>query len=269
MSYETSNSWGKSLTRVKHEGASSEGTRTVRIKDGAKHNMMTAPDMDLEQIPRLLLVDIWVDDADVVIEALDDLADLCVSDEDDSEEEKEAARKHRQDILNSGGHLAIVRVMRQWYFHAKVLTCCANVLVNASHCQAEEFLGNAVHLGTIKLLLTAMKNFPLDSTLQRYCLGALGNLSSACKENAKNLTDLGGAGVIVTALRTFPYNRDIQLWASWSLEEIGQYEDCRLAVAKAGGLKALASVMEFFDHDEELQSQANDAMLKLRGIQMV
>jgi hypothetical protein len=142
---------------------------------------------------KIVLEDLWSGDAKTLEQALLRLHKYLYDDDD----AKFAA--NQKAIFQVGGHLTIVRVMKE-YPNCKILQIqCIGVLYNAA-CKISSTETNIAKVEGIQVILAAMKIFPSANSIILDGFGALNNIICAHEANADLLVmKAGGIPFLVEA----------------------------------------------------------------------
>ena len=146
----------------KKRKVSSDGNAAVSVKaeesdDDAAEPVPAPPPVpsNLSPIQKILRVDLWKDDSEMVESALTQLADLCSKGNEESVE-KSCAALHQ---LGGAGILPVV--MRKWYGFPVIQAEGCRALQNASCSKiANAFTKSVNDSGGLDAIIWAMKSYP-------------------------------------------------------------------------------------------------------------
>lgn len=198
-------------------------------------------------LPKLVAVDLWSDSEIDVTTALDQLAGLCVREENVAE------------ILQHGGHLSQTVILRKWPASAAIQ--CAGL--TALHKAAEKsapFSVAAVQLGALDLVLVAMQNHPAAEDVLTAGCAALLNLTVPAAHAKILVFELHGIETIAAACAAFPAHVALQKYALWIIQYFSYWEDLKAPIVRQGGMQALAEMVETFGSCRG--DSSTDAILK-------
>jgi len=222
------------------------------------------PDFNvLSEIPRLFLMDFQSSDETIVTEALIRVASLC-----SAHPEKE---QKRSEVFNTGGHLAIIAVMKKWHDFPDIQVAACKAIANAACGVQSQFRESAAKVGALVAIPWAMKSYPENEELQLFACGALMNLFVA-NDNAVQFIKLEGSlGLLFAALECFPDNRILQKYGVAAVFHACGNEELRAPIVKAGGIELLGKACRVFvDDSNEIEKSirifAGGALKKLMTV---
>jgi hypothetical protein len=230
--------------------------------------------ISLDILPKLLLTDIWSNDCDVVLKALEAIGEMCRSGDEEDPTRERITEINRKIVRQAGGHLALVMSMRRWSRSNAIQAEGCFVLGAAG--MDSSFTKAAVEVGAIGAVLSAMKNFADDEAVQLYACGALLVISLENKETARHLVvDLRALDTIIAALHRFPSSTDIEDLACQIFLSLSEWPDLKYALVKSGAIRALGSVFERYvseDNDgilcdsKTVEEMAKETIRRLLGL---
>lgn len=204
---------------------------------------------NLEVVPKLLLTDIWSEDASVVLHALEIIGELCRCVDDDNPNQVRDAITNRKLVRQVGGHLALVLVMRKWR-HSSVIQA-EGCFVLGSAAMDNDFTSAAVEVGAIDAVLGAMRLHPHEEVVQLYGCGALLVISLESLATAKHLVlELKALDTLTAALYNFPNSSDIEDLTCQIFLSLSEYPQMKGPLIKAGAIRAIGSVFERYATEE-------------------
>jgi hypothetical protein len=227
--------------------------------------------LSLDALPKLLLIDVWSHDRNRVLEALENIGAMCRSSDDDPIREQ-VAEKNRKIVIEVGGHLALVSIMRKWSDNREIQGEACFVLGAAG--MDTGFSMSAVGVGALEAVLMAMTNFPDSEVVQLYGCGALLVISVDNKKTATYLvTELNALSTIIAAMQRFPDSTDIEDLACQIFLALSEWDELKVTVVKSGGIRALGAVIErYFTDDTEtddnktVKEMALESLKRLLGL---
>ena len=237
----------------------------VEREDGENVAVLIRPDISsLLPIPKLISVDLWSDDSNVVEKALLELAGLCYCANDYA-----ASETNRESVHKAEGASSIVGAMRRWYNNPGIQAAGCNALAHAAiGAGMKPFSLAAKEGGAFEAVVCAMKNYPDNLLVQSNGCEACANLCSVT-ENADHLVNaLNGLDLIVAAMRKFPDDELLQRSACHVLRVLCEWQELRTCISDGGGRRLLLDAIETHkdetkEHVKELQEWARKALKNL------
>jgi hypothetical protein len=173
--------------------------------EGNHVDYIAPDDSELELIPRIFTVDLWMNDEQVVLNGIQDLVTLLdVSDE----ERRRTLKAINRDI---GGFAALVAALRKWYDSVHIQEFGLVFLLTTLHNEWSVFRIIAENTDVVQIVLTAMENFPGSEWIQENGCGVL-HAVSRTGEYSKSLvtTELDVIDATIKAMQYFPMNQKLQ-----------------------------------------------------------
>jgi len=198
-------------------------------------------------VQKILHVDFMSDDSDVVESAMMQLADMCYSNDENSE--ATAATLTR---FGAGSH--IVAVMNKWHAAPTIQAeaCCA--LTNMSE-QYHDFGDSAKEIGCLDAVVWAMTSYPENELVQANGCGALGNLVHNQKSNADYIVnELNVIPLIVASMKNHAQIVSVQCFACHALRILSCWDGFGDAIKQDDGDRAL------FDAIKNHQDESNECV---------
>jgi hypothetical protein len=208
-------------------------------------------------IPHIIAVDIWSDQKDIVRQALRNLA------------ESSTVIERKQEILDCGGHLAIIITMKKWSTSPDVVVDACNALEKAARF-ASFFADAVVRIGGLEVILYFLKEYHNDERVQAYGCSALCALSWS-QQNAETFVfKLQGINAFQDAMTLFPYSTQLLQNACWFFHHVSAWPEFRAPAVSAGVLGSLSNAIETYtsdaNEDKIIQLNAREALKRLVSI---
>jgi hypothetical protein len=212
-------------------------------------------DSKLEEIPRLIISDLFSSKKADVEKALQRLAHLCsIPDEN--------AELNRAEVYNVGGHAAILGALKKWFGCPEIQAEGFRALHNTAISDGA-FVNAVLKIGIFEVILLAMNNFPEHQNVQ---ISGCGVLYALCYKGTeiteKFVCDHDGIPVIVSAMKRFPKKSLLQKWACGIFGIITEIEELCPFVVENGGLEALVTAIQ--NHKNENRPYSADIQKKAR-----
>jgi hypothetical protein len=208
----------------------------------------------LQVIPKIVAVDIWSESINNVTKGLQQLAEIAM------------IGQGQKDILASGGHLAIVVVMKRWSNSSDVVIEACNALEKASRFTSQ-FAEAAVNVGALEVILYYMSVYSNDERVQAYGCSALCALAWSRPAAELFVFQLNGIKTFYQAMTTFPYCTLLMQNACRYFNHLSMWEDYREPVVVAGILGAISRAIETYTSEENdekiIQLNAREAVQRL------
>jgi hypothetical protein len=216
----------------------------------------------LSPIHKLILVDLWSDDKQVVLEALKQVKKVCKCNDEN----------YVEDVITfheAGGASTIVGAMRRWYTVPEIQALGCGALANSFIDPDEDSRLRIIEAGASEAIVCAMKNYPKNRDVLMNGCRALGRLCD-WKEQSRNyiVITMKGHDVILTAMKKFPNDTELQMWACYALKYLSEPEKCRAPICDSGGFHALLDTIETYkdkkmEHVIHIQANARCALKNL------
>jgi hypothetical protein len=203
---------------------------------------------------RLIVIDLWSDQKEVVTKALATLARSAT------------AIKGKQEILDCGGHLAIVQILKKWSMTAEVVIEACNTLEKTSRF-ATFFADAVVLVGGLEVVLYCLKEYTHDDRIQGSGCSALCAIAWSRKNADFFVFKLHGVTAFTNAINEYPYSTIVMQNACWFFNHLSSWSDFRKPLVAAGVLGVLANAIETYttdsNEDKIIQINAREALKKL------
>jgi hypothetical protein len=209
-------------------------------------NLYSTDDSRLCAMQKVLVVDLWSDVSENAIIALKELDGLD--------------NKATTELLQHGGHLALIVLLRKWRACARIQTLSFSIVRQATECLTE-FADAIVGLGALELILCSLKQFAEDEDLVSAGCGALLNLTLPAKHAKMFVFELNGIQTVTSACARFPSNVFLQKYTLWMIQYFSYWDDFKATIVQAGGMQALAKMIEAFSHRND-DTAAIETILK-------
>jgi hypothetical protein len=236
--------------------ATKQSTQGEKASTGTDVKVINPPDdSKLEEIPRLIISDLFSSKKQDVEKALQRLAHLCsIPDEN--------AELNRAEVYNVGGHAAIIGALKKWFGSPEIQAEGFRALHNTAISDGA-FVNAVLKIGIFEVILLAMRNFPEHQNVQISGCGVLYALCYKGQEiTEKFVCDHDGIAVVVSAMKRFPKKSLLQKWACGIFGIITEIEDLCPLVVENGGLEALVTAIQ--NHKNENRPYSADIQKKAR-----
>jgi hypothetical protein len=125
-------------------------------------------------------------------------------------------------------------------------------------------MARLVVLGALESVLLAMEIHSHSERIQCCGIRCIMNLARIRDDLAEQLfVCLGASNIIVNAMKEFSQFQEIQKWGCRLLDHASDYVICRNSLAKAGALRVLATAIELFETNDDIQNHGRNAMMQL------
>lgn len=241
--------------------ADSAASTIIDSAEEAEEPTTAAPvlfDPDLDEIPKLLLVDLQDEDGAKAGVALKKLCELVAGPED-------AKKKKIEETRKMGGHALVIAAMKR-HQH--------NRLVQRSGCRFFQWAvsiakipSTLVQLGVFEALANAMTLYPSHENLHFYSCNAiqllLGSKKSLGKWGPKFVFDLGAIPLILETMQRFLSSPKVVDQCCMCFQRFLLFgADAKKALRSGGVATLVASAVEKYPQDKELQKSASDFMVQ-------
>lgn len=249
-------------------GKISDETRTKQKSDDKRDEVesdvkviVPPDDAHLEEIPKLVISDLFSSKKSTVEKALQRIAHLCSIPDDNAE-------INRNEVYNVGGHAAIVGALKKWFGCPEIQAEGFRALHNTAISDGA-FVNAVVKIGVIDIILLAMKNFPDHQNVQ---ISGCGVLYALCYKGTpiteKFVKDYNGMKAIVKSMKRFPKKSLLQKWSCGIFGIVSEIDELRPYIVEAGGLETLVTAIQIHNDDEkpysaDIQKKARLAMKRL------
>lgn len=242
-------------TRKQKKDASG-GEKSVASQSGTDVKVIVPPDdSKLEEIPKLIICDLFSSKKTDVEKGLQRIAHLCsIPDEN--------AELNRAEVYNVGGHAAIVGALKKWFGCPEVQAEGFRALHNTAISDGA-FVDAVIKIGVIEVILLAMRNFPDHQNVQ---ISGCGVLYALCYKGQaiteKFVVEYDGIPAVVSAMKRFPKKSLLQKWACGIMGIISEIEELCGYIVEGGGLEALVTAIQ--NHKNENRPYSADIQKKAR-----
>lgn len=230
-------------------------------RDAASRKLrMEEPDSsDLAYIPSILVVDLWKDDPEVVLDGMRELVDILNGNENE--------RYHAIQVIHGevGGFATFVGALRRWYHHELIQTVGLEFLRLALQTDWSVFQKVARTTETVHVVLAAMNNHQTNEYVQEAGCGALNELSRTSSNYSTKLvtTELKILEATMNAVKLYPSNANIRKYSSKTLYKMSRWDVLHKPIRKAGGIRILKKAFKASCDDEETQRWTRYALRRL------
>lgn len=210
----------------------------------------------LEEIPKLIVVDMQKDNADDVAGAIKKLYDLLGTDDPDS-------KKNQKLAIGLGAATVVIGALRRWQMNEGVQKegCGCLIRLAYNHCDGTSWI---VQSGGVEALINAMKQFPDTSSVNSNASGGLRNLfnDTSVRESSgrRFVEDLKGLELLLEAMKTFPNDAQLQEDCCVIFGAFATEKEMRDTMVRAGVLTAVSGAIERHFENENVRAQGEDFM---------
>lgn len=173
------------------------------------------------------------------------------------------AQANQRDLCNDGSHIDILQVMKRYPNNLEIQQEAIGALANlAAHsAEAQSMIGTA---NGMEQILVSMKSHAYDCKIQDDGCCALWILVDQNHTNALRFMSGGGMKTVVEAMRQHQENDYLQHDACFLIENYCKLDPRFIRdICKAGGVSALAAVIENFKMDDETRIAACSALRRI------
>jgi hypothetical protein len=193
-----------------------------------------------------LLDDLWSDDKCVIERALYEIADIGFRDASPSYE-------YEDKIRMLGGHTAVFQVLKKHVDCLGIQEQGMRALGNLSMLlPTTTLLGE---IGFVEVILASMEKYPKIETVQQYGISVIGNLVDGMKCNAERFEKSGGIAVVIAAMKAHRKSEVLQNDCCVALYRMSKWEEHRPLILEAGGVSAIAFVVDKYRDKAPFVSQ--------------
>jgi hypothetical protein len=212
-------------------------------------------DSYLDEIPKLIIGDLFSSKKCDVEKGLQRIAHLCsIPDEN--------AERNRVEIYNVGGHASIVGALKKWFGCPEIQAEGFRALHNTAISDGA-FVDAVIKIGVIEVILLGMRNFPDHQNVQ---ISGCGVLYALCYKGQaiveKFVIEYNGIASIVSAMKRFPKKSLLQKWACGILGIISEIDTLCNKIVESGGLETLVTAIQ--NHKDESRPYSADIQKKAR-----
>jgi hypothetical protein len=199
-----------------------------------------------------LLKDLWSDDIGVITRALTKIGDIGTN-RDASPYENEGK------ICGLGGHTVVFQVLEKHVGCLKIQVEGMRALAHLSHLMpTKQLLGD---IGCVEVILARMEKYPDSWNVQALGCYVIGRLvKKRMKANAERVEKSGGIAAVIAAMKADPNSRALQYYGCMALSDMSVWEDYRPLIVEAGGVSAIAFVIEKYRDDPKMRKHSHHAM---------
>lgn len=224
----------------------------------------------LEELPKLVFVDLQKDDEDAVKEALARLDTIlyAAAAGDDGDEQLE------NELLLASAVPLILLTMHKWKMNEHIQLTVCNCLVNVFALDKEARVVMA-QLGGLEAVVAALNSFPDSIDINRFACAALLNFCPQLGEDEppanileaarRFVQELNGLEIVATAMKKFPDDVDFQGWCVGLLGNFAVREEFHGALLKEGAVAAVAVALQRHLWDGYINQHANEFMKQVFG----
>jgi len=200
-------------------------------------------DSKLSPVQKILRVQLWSDDRNVVGAGLEELADLCFEPTTDFKENQVAVGK-------AMGAPVIVGAMRKWHDDPEIQAEGCRALCKASLTSSDNsVLKSAKETGALDSILSALKNHPQDAYVQSCGYSALVHLARLKVNAVHAVKELKCLDLVVKGMNEFPDDATLQRRACYALHHLSHWNELKELIVQAGARQALLNAIEI--HKDE------------------
>lgn len=246
----------KVLIGMEPNKVSSTGSRMLNPSDNYENSTIYN---NLGLIQTMIVSDLWSDDSARVEQGLKSLADLCT--------DSLTADQHRTAIYSAHGASAMLGAMKRWFAVPEIQAAACRAVCNSGSNSAQ-FRETANALGAIRMIVAAMQHYPEDEGVQRCGCSALFCVMWVRENEIYDSDRIQAVHVIVKATKSYPLEVDLQICACAAIKGLSQWQKFRVPIVEAGGLVALATLIETFrkDPSDDVQRTVKRARSALKEL---
>lgn len=216
---------------------------------------VTQPNLD--EIPRLILVDLQKDNLEEIEQALKNLRQRINHGSDVSREEM------RKDALLVGAPGVIIRNMQRWRRCPSIQVYGCQCLTNLSYSVLERKIA-VVNSGGVEAMVDAMKSLPEYLAVQHSAINALANILSRLPDVTKRFVEeWQGLELIVRAQKRFLHDVGMQRSCCRIFFNLAFDSDIKEELYKAGAISSVGIAIEHHSEDVEVRRLGTKFMNKL------
>jgi hypothetical protein len=194
-----------------------------------------------KMIPKLLYIDLAINDASTVERAFFQLADAC-----------ETNLTNRLEIVN--GHTVMMNAMIKWKENASIFQEACRALLNASFEQSE-FCETVVELGLFGIVRDGMDDFVEEEEVQDMACSLLSNLTYNNRERTEQALAVNCHVALVRAMYVYTTNKDLQIAGCAFLTNAVQWNDIGLKIlSDTDVICVLKETISWFSDTDDLDA---------------
>jgi hypothetical protein len=198
-----------------------------------------------------ILKDLWSDDDECVIKrAVKEIADIGARDAPPYENELK--------ICMLGGQTAVFHALKKHIACIEIQAEGMRAVATLSRLmQTKKLLGD---IGCVEVILASMEKYPDSEYIQMIGCYLITSLVGSIKANAERVEKSGGIAVVIAAMKANPNSKELQKYGCSVLLPMSQCAEYRPLIVEAGGVSAIALVVERYRDDPELRRCSYPAM---------
>jgi hypothetical protein len=271
---------------------SSNKRRRVMAKDGeerapvvaavAKRVTTAAIEPELDEIPKLVLVDLHKNDSSAVKQALKRMDKLLPIEDD--EEDSDELQDRRQDLIRTGAVAMVVLTMQKWRGNKKIQEHACRFLGHFQYyCRSYEDGGyyyledTLAKAGGIEAVLTAIQAFPNSLKVCRAGCWTLSHWNWLVPLqddlvpglwmtiSRRFIEEWNGLQIIKTTMKAFPQDGDLQAWCCGIFDRLAHQKDFRKALIDAGLISSVGAALETHSEHQWVKVYGGEFMTVMFG----
>lgn len=246
------NSMSNTCGGIHHPRRTSSAT-TSSITSSRKK---TTNKMSTISLSNLLLEYVVSDNAEVATNAVEELASRC--------EDEDFCKQ----VYSKAGHGIIMVILNKWNSNATIQGWCCVCLHNIVS-RVDGAKRALTQLGVMPALVSTMQRHITNAEVQIDILGAIGNLLATNDAFTRELTrifilQLHGIAVIVDVMKKFSTNKEVIIWAIWTLSCVAECvtteSNLKRTMILQGAISSSAIAFENFPDNHDIQNHATEVM---------
>jgi hypothetical protein len=201
-----------------------------------------------------LLQDLWSDDTGVIQRTLKEIADIGLKC-------KKYREKNEVKMRVLGVHAAVFQLLQKHIGCLEIQQQGMNALGNL--CMLMHTAKLLGEIGCVEVILARMEKYPDSETVQHFGCSVIGRLLFSMNGNVERVEKSGGIAVVISAMTAHPNCEQVQYHGCIALAYMSEWEEYRPLIVEAGGVSAIAFVIEKYRDDPKMRKKAYIAMEKL------